>query len=290
MARISVLVMGVALTCTVGAISILALQHNVDPTPSKPGPFAGTPTWIQDFSKVAGIDAKQWNIATPTLPIYNNEAQVYTDRASNIRIKDNTLILEAHREDFEGKRYTSARIDTKGHTSFTFGKIEITMKFPKGAGTWPAAWMLSSDQTYTKRLNPTEEDWAKPRFYMYDGELDIVETSGAHPNTIESTAHTYSKSHQKETILPGDPSGFHTYAILWTPTALAFTVDGILYHSLPKTSAKFQDWPFDQPMYLILNLAMGGLMGGEIDNHHDTWQLEIKKIAYYPYTGDQSIP
>lgn len=253
-----------------------------------PGVFAAEPSWLQDFTRAPDgpVDATIWNPATPELPIYNDEEQVYTPRPQNLRVKDGLLVIEARKEQLAGKAYTSGRLDTKGRQQFLYGKIEAVMKFPEGKGTWPAFWMLSASGKYTAALKPAEADWAQPRFYMHDGELDIVEFVGSNPGRIESSAHTFAKSHTRDTRIPGNAKGFHAYAIEWTPQTVAFTVDGKAYHRLQKSSDNPNVWPFDQPMYLILNLAMGGRMGGEIDaRNRSSWQLQVKQVAYYHYIG-----
>jgi beta-glucanase (GH16 family) len=267
--------------------------QTVPPSPQRtkiveePSLFATKPSWSQDFTKLRDgpVDTTLWNPATPETPIYNEEEQVYTDRQKNVRIANGRLVLEAHAEDLAGKHFTSGRLDTKGRQNFLYGKLEATMRFPEGKGTWPAFWMLSATGKYTAAFNPTEADWEQPRFYMHDGELDIVEYIGSKPKTVESSAHTFKKSDTKSAPIPGDHKGFHTYAIEWTPTSVNFTIDGKSYHQLNKPSDDPAEWPFDQPMYAILNLAMGGRMGGEIDTKHRSWQLQIKQVAYYPYLG-----
>jgi len=277
------------LLIAVGTYYILA-RHQPAKKVAPVALFSSQPSWRQDFTTAANgsVDPKIWNTATPNLPIYNNEQEVYTNRPQNVRIENGLLVLEAHAEQYAGKSYTSGRIDTNGLQSFLYGKIEATMKFPKGAGTWPAFWLLSSTNVYTKRLFPTDKDWANPRFYMHDGELDVAEQVGSNPDNIESTVHTFDKSDATSKAIPGDPNAFHTYTMSWTPNDLMFAVDGIVYHEYKKTSANPDKWPFDQPMYLILNLAMGGKMGGTIDaKTYQAWQLQVKDIAYFPYISNK---
>ncbi len=263
----------------------VALSQNKPENSPRQKPFVQNAEWVQDFSQQSGgaPDTDTWNIATPQTPIYNEESQTYTERPENLRIENGALTIEARKEKLGGRPYTSARLDTKGKKAFKYGKIEATVKLPVGQGTWPAIWLLSDSQTYTKRLAPTEKQWAEPRFYMHDGEIDIMEHVGADPRRIESTAHTFARSHQKSAVMSGDPTSFHTFGMEWTPDTLTFTVDGKAYHTLKKGSNNPDEWPFDQNMYLIINLAMGGRMGGEIDDNHGPWKMYVKKIAYYPY-------
>ncbi|HEX8762935.1 MAG TPA: glycoside hydrolase family 16 protein, partial [Candidatus Saccharimonadales bacterium] len=151
----------------------MALRQSQPENSPRPKPFASTASWTVDFSKQpsGAPDSQTWNIATPDTPIYNEEAQIYTARPQNIRIENGALVIEAKREDLQGRRYTSARIDTQKKQTFKYGRFEITAKLPVGQGTWPALWLLSNTKIYTKRLNPTERQWAEPRFYMHDGEI-----------------------------------------------------------------------------------------------------------------------
>ena len=234
-------------------------------------------------------DGGIWNFSTPETTTHNDEEQVYTSRSNNVRIENGRLILEAHREAYAGREYTSASIDTKNRFKLRYGKLEARMKMPKGAGTWPAFWMLANDQIYTGRLNPSDEDWQQERFYMRDGEIDIVEHTGTYPSLVESTTHSFLASDERSTSLPSATDTFHTYGVLWTPDNITFTIDGKGYHTVSKTSASSEQWPFDQYMYVILNLAMGGEMGGTIDAASSLWRLEVERVTYYRYTGPGAI-
>ena len=100
--------------------------------------------WEQDFSLSSSLDSSFWNIATPSLPIYNGEAQKYYNQSSNVRIEGGHLVLEAHKA-ADGS-YSSGRVDTKGRKAIDQGsRVEARMKLPKGRGTWPAFWMLSGN-------------------------------------------------------------------------------------------------------------------------------------------------
>jgi beta-glucanase (GH16 family) len=305
------LVIGSVVLTVIGA-SALALLPGEDPKPAqsttkpkvaaaktpvqKPAPaptpvpppkplFAAAPAWQQDFATMPNgqPDKSVWNISAADTPIYNDEEQVYTNRSRNTRIENGKLILQAYREDHAGKSYTSGRIDTKDRFKFTYGKLEANIKVPKGSGTWPAFWLLSNDQIHTNKLRPTESDWEQPRFYMKDGEIDIMEHAGRWPNTIETTAYSFLKTDEKSTELPSATDQFHVYALEWLPDRLVFTIDGKAVHTISKTSNDPNAWPFDHNMYIILNLAMGGEMGGAIDQANSQWRMEVSRISYYPY-------
>ncbi|HEX8763464.1 MAG TPA: family 16 glycosylhydrolase, partial [Candidatus Saccharimonadales bacterium] len=110
---------------------------------------------------------------------------------------------------------------------------------------------------------------------------------GADPRRVESSVHTYARSFQKSAVMNGNPTDYHRFGLEWTPETLTFTVDGNVYHTVKKASNNPDEWPFDQEMYLIINLAMGGRMGGEIDDSHSLWTMQVKNIAYFPYISPQ---
>ncbi len=248
-------------------------------TPGSTSP--ATLVWEQDFSRTNSIDPAFWNIATSTLPIYNGEQQRYVNSTENVRIANGALILEAHKKT---NGYTSGRIDTKGRRAIEVGsRVEARMKLPKGIGTWPAFWMLSGNQVHTSKLNPTDADWAKPRFYLWDGELDIMEAYGSLPGVLEATTHTYAKTRAGAVVRSDSSSVYHTYWMEWRADKLTFGVNNTIMFTHAKTSDAVSDWPFtaDNKYYLILNLAMGGSGGGSIiQAAGDNWKLELASVKY----------
>lgn len=238
--------------------------------------------WQQDFSTHNNqLDARYWNVATSTLPIYNQEKQVYSSSSENVRITDGKLILEARQN---GNSLTSGRVDSKGKFIVESGsRLEASIKLPKGKGTWPAFWLLSENQIHTTKLAPSDEDWQKPRFYLWDGEIDVMEAYGNYPGSVEATVHTLAKSTSKTKAIPDTSETFHTYWFEWQKDKLIFGVDGNTYHTYVK-SPGVDRWPFteDNKFYVIFNLAMGGTGGGQIVNSiDDNWQMEVQHIKYY---------
>ncbi|MEJ2162305.1 MAG: glycoside hydrolase family 16 protein [Robiginitalea sp.] len=182
----------------------------------------------------------------------NEEEQVYT--RSNHRLEDGYLIITARKSD---SVYTSTRITTQGKMDFQYGRLEARAKIPTGKGVWPAIWMLGS--------NIGEVGW--PRC----GEIDVLEYVGKEPGRIFTTLHTsdsYGNSvNTKKTGIPDIEEGFHIYAMEWDPEKIRFFVDGELLYTFAPEERTEEVWPFDQPFYLILNLAIGGKFGGpEIDD------------------------
>lgn len=276
--------------------------------PASKGEFTAEPEWRQDFTKMANgpVDTSVWHFDTnPEVPAYNDEAQGYSDSAEYVRIEDGNLVIQAKKQPFTypdgpSYQYTSGRIDTHASFTFTYGKIEATMKMPEGAGAWPAFWMLSANNPYTAAGR-----WNEAGFYAKDGELDVVEWYGHAPSMVEGTVHTYQTAKDEDNdgkrdadarhvkneqqVAVADASGaFHTYGAEITPDKITWTVDGTSYHTFKKSSDNTDEWPFtaENRFYVILNLAMGGTGGGPIDDSKAAaWKLYVKDVAYFPYTG-----
>ena len=187
----------------------------------------------------------------------NGEAQVYTDLPQNARQEEGLLVIEAKKESNEqgGFEFTSARLKTQGLKTFQYGRIEARLKVPAGAGFWPAFWMLGS--------NIDQVGWPD------SGEIDIMEYVGKEPNLIMGTLHgpgysgalgLTSRSVQDYPIA----DEFHTYAIEWNQDQISWFYDDVEYHTLTRSDVGEERWVFDQPFFLILNLAVGGTLGGFI--------------------------
>ncbi len=264
------------------------------------GEFAATPSWEQDFSAMPDgpIDGRVWrHDLDPAVPGWNDERQGYTNREENVCIKGGMLVIEARRQSYQypgdpsGNRfeYTSARIDTLGRQDFLYGRTEAEIMLPAGRGTWPALWMLPSSNEATR--DATDAMWEKDgRLYLRNGpEIDILEAAGGQPDRIESTVHTYDERGVStgHTTVAGSTKRFVTYAVEWTPQGLAFFADGRKYHEVTRPEGDNPDmWNADGAHYLILNLAMGGTMGGSISGN-GPWRMAVKSLKHYNYVGGQ---
>ena len=211
--------------------------------------------WSEEFEGTA-LSRDTWNFelgdGCPQLCGWgNNEVQVYT--RSNHRLEDGKLIITARKED---STYTSTRITTRDKMEFQYGRVEARAKLPAGTGVWPAIWLLGS--------NIGEVGW--PRC----GEIDIMEYVGKAPGEVHTSLHT-PDSHgntvnTRRTPLEGIEEGFHLYAVEWDPDRIEFFIDGRSVYTFAPEKRTEEIWPFDQPFYLIINLAVGGNFGGpEID-------------------------
>lgn len=272
------------------------LQQNPD--------FAKYPSWSQDFSDSATsiLDPSFWNVLVGPAQNSNKEQQYYTNDSSNLRIENGVLRLIATRKDMpQGYKYASARLETQGKKSFLYGRFDVDARVPQGVGTWPAVWLLPANDTYAKK-SPTTDVLR----YKNGGEIDILEAVGFQPNLIYGVAHTVSDIHDRSdgsgsygTIAVYNASReFNKYTLLWTPTKIIFAVNEKPYYTYERrVGADYTSWPFDQPFYLILNLAMGGTWGGMdiahypdngIDNNALPASLDVRSIRYYSYVGPKS--
>lgn len=210
--------------------------------------------WSDEFNAEGQPDPTRWGYEEGF--IRNREKQFYTRaRKENARIENGMLVIEARREDYKGAGYTSASLNTQGRMERVGGRFEIRAKLPTGRGTWPAIWMLGA--------NMKEVGWPAC------GEIDIMENVGFEPDVIHANIHTSAYNHVKRThkgnrIYVQKPhESFHVYAVEWRSDRLDFFVDGRKYFTFEKEDGGRDVWPFDQPHYLLLNLAIGGEWGGQ---------------------------
>lgn len=212
--------------------------------------------WNDEFDGDA-INRSDWTFDLGGGGWGNGEAQVYTDRPENARLEEGLLVIEGRKEpnDQGGFQFTSARLKTQGLKTFQYGRIEARLKVPAGAGTWPAFWMLGS--------NFDQVGWPDC------GEIDIMEYVGRDPTVVMGTLHGpgYSgalglKGNSLQDHAIADD--FHTYAIEWDEDHISWFFDDVEYHTLTRDDVGSERWVFDQPFFLILNLALGGTLGGFI--------------------------
>lgn len=243
------------------AFTSCAEDNKSEPTGVKPGTGTGTGdyelVWSDEFNYSGLPDSKKWSYDTGENASGwgNNEAQHYTaDRLKNAEVKNGFLNITAVKEDFEGKKYTSARLITKGKGDWLYGKIEVRAKLPDGRGMWPAIWMLPTDWIYG--------GWPA------SGEIDIMENVGYDPYVIVGSAHTESYNHVKGTHKNGTIkiadcyTEFHNYIVEWEAKEYRVYVDDKLYFTFKNENTGYKAWPFDKRFHLLLNVAVGGNWGG----------------------------
>jgi beta-glucanase (GH16 family) len=262
--------------------------------------FSLYPSWSQNFAtNTSGkLDSKDWEVYQGPAQNSNNEAEYYTDSSTNLHIKNGALTLEATKQpEPQNYDYASARLDTDNKISFLYGRLDITAKLPDGVGTWPAAWLLPANNTY-ENLSPASDSTR----YLNGGEIDMVEEVGFNPNVEYGIVHTLADLSNPNGVgsysvvyVPNNNVSYNKYSLLWTPSSITFEVNDQPFYTYNKsTGADYTTWPFDQPFYLILDLAIGGVWGGEdvnqfppsgIDNSIFPATMDISSIYYYNYVG-----
>lgn len=229
--------------------------------------------WADEFDYAGLPDPEKWTYEVGR--IRNREWQYYTyGRLENARVADGVLTITARRDNFEGENITSASLTTRGLYEFTYGRIEVRAKVPGGRGTWPAAWMLGT--------TTSGESW--PRI----GEIDVMENVGFEPDRFHFTVHTEQYNHMRGTqatnsVVADDPAAFHVYAVDWNRERIRFFFDGQQVHEFANDGSGVAAWPFDRPMYLILNLAIGGTWGGQkgVDEQIFPAEYQIDYVRIY---------
>lgn len=209
--------------------------------------------WGDEFSYKGLPNPAKWRYDTGGHGWGNNELQYYTfHKTRNARVQNGYLIIEAHKEQMGKNAYSSARLVTKGTFDWTYGRIDIKAKIPKGVGTWPAIWMLGS---------------ATPLKWPNDGEIDIMEHVGWDQGNIHASIHTKAYNHisrtqKTDSIQVNDCSNaFHIYSMEWSKEKINVLVDGKSYFEFSNPHKTSDEWPFDKPFHLLLNIAVGGFWG-----------------------------
>lgn len=231
--------------------------------------------WSDEFNG-SEINTNYWTFETGSHGWGNQELQNYTN-GNNAEIVDSVLILTARKvnDNMQPGSYTSTRMISRGKKEFQYGKMEIRAKLPSGVGIWPAIWMLGS--------NFTSVGWPAC------GEMDIMEYVGYQPNTVHATVHTPSgygsNGNGNSMIVETCEEEFHVYGMIWTEKEIIFYVDepANRIHTYSPPVKTLQNWPFDQPAFFILNIAVGGTWGGAegIDNSIFPQTMEIDYVRVY---------
>jgi hypothetical protein len=177
----------------------------------------------------------------------NSELEYYTSRTDNAFVANGLLHIVARKEAYNSASYTSARLKSQGLFCFKYGRLEWRARLPQGTGFWPALWLLGT--------NISSIGW--PRC----GEIDVMENKGSSPFTVQASLHSGSDETGYYNFVEGGAvTNFHTYTLDWTTNAVLLYVDGHLYQTQTRWSSSFgaYPFPFNQPFFLVMNLAVGG--------------------------------
>ena len=246
--------------------------NTITNNPTQSYSFNNELVWSDEFDQDGPVSQDKWNVET--IPPnngswWNGELQFYTDKEDNIIVEEGLLKITAKYESFEGKNYTSARINSQDKFEFTYGRVEMRAKLPNWEGMWPAFWLLDA--------NIDDIGWPNC------GELDILEhgdyvkdSTSNDPGLISSAVHYGPQDYSRQTTnVPGKiffDTGqerfirsekiiekpfeeYHTYSMQWAPDKIQFFIDDEMHLEFPMQS---QHSPFDKPFFLLLNLAVGG--------------------------------
>jgi beta-glucanase (GH16 family) len=231
--------------------------------------------WSDEFDQNGLPDDKKWNYDTGGQGWGNNELQFYTaKRPENARVENGMLIIEARKEKWQNRDYTSARLITKGKADWKYGRIEVRAKIPRGLGSWPAIWMLGS---------------TTPLKWPDDGEIDIMEHVGYNQGFVHASVHTKKFNHtigtqKTDTIFVKDVSEqFHVYGVEWDAETVKVSLDGKPYFEFKNDHSGYEAWPFDNKMHLLLNIAVGGNWGGQkgVDPSIYPIRMEVDYVRVY---------
>ena len=249
----------------------------VPPVVTGPAPASYRLVWADEFDTAGLPDSTRWAYDTERNRAgwYNNELQYYAAaRADNSVVSGGRLRITARREslssaaDWGGQRYTSTRLITRGKAAWTYGFFEIRAKLPCGRGTWPAIWMLGTGGVWPD-----------------DGEIDIMEQVGSNPSRVFGTVHTLGGSggagQGAATQVSDACTAFHDYQLHWTADEIAIGIDGVVHFRYPNPRSGRRFWPFDAPQYLVLNIAIGGVLGGTVDDGIFPVTMEVEHVRVW---------
>ena len=229
-------------------------------------PLDGDDSWI-DQSKPVRVAAEILKEGSETRRTFNEWLDRLAELAKSFKGSD-------------GKIY-SGRVYAKVKRGWTYGYIEGRIKLPKGKGTWPAFWMMPVNF----------------RSWPADGEIDIMEEVGYHPNYVSSSLHANAHVHSNgtqvthEMLCEGAEDDYHVYGIEWTADRITTYVDGQLQLEYANRGLGRDDWPYDAPFYIILNLAWGGDWGGAkgVDEGALPAEMLVDYVRVYQKSGSTAI-
>lgn len=249
--------------------------------------------WSDEFDS-STINTNTWRFDTGNSRGWGNrELEYYTSRPENAFVSNGVLHIVALREPYNGFQFTSARIKSSGHFFKKYGRFEFRAKLPAGKGYWPALWMMPEDRVYG--------GWPA------SGEIDVMENRGSNTTMVLGTIHFggpprgHDQSHGPHFNFDNGDSvtNFHVYAVEWATNSIRWYVDDRLYEthtnwwsSSNRTNGAVRNpypAPFDQPFYVIMNLAIGGNFGGNPDETTAfPGEMQVDYVRVYDWSDTAS--
>lgn len=226
--------------------------------------FQGNPDWTMIFDdefNTDGVpDVNKWKIDPQPKGWINGEQEVYTDAThDNARVRNGNLVITGKKDYPNGtttEPWSSARLITQNKMDFQYGKVDVRARLPRARGSWPAIWLMPTTSAYGA--------WPK------SGELDIMEHVGNNFGTVLATVHTQNRNWTNggqvsaSKVIPDVDTVYHVYSMEWNADSIEFRYDNLHVLTYPNPHTDWKDWPFDQKFFLILNISIGGGMGGTI--------------------------
>lgn len=237
--------------------------------------------WSDEFNG-SSINPSTWtyDIGNGSGGWGNNELEYYTSDSANSYVSGGRLHIVALKQSDGGQNYTSARMKSESLFSFQYGRIEWRAQLPNGAGFWPALWMLGT--------NITTIGWPDC------GEIDVMENAGSNLGSVQGSLHSGSDETAAYNFLNGDSvTNFHTYTLDWATNAILFYVDGHLYESQTNWSSSVGPYPtpFNQPFFIIMNVAVGGnYLGNPSTNTINAGSFPGEMLVDYVRIFNQTAP
>ncbi|OGX84571.1 hypothetical protein BEN47_16010 [Hymenobacter lapidarius] len=231
--------------------------------------------WSDEFNG-SSLDQTKWGYDLGGNGWGNNELQNYTNSNDNSFVNGGNLTIQARRQQSGSNAYTSARLLTKGKQTFVYGRIDTRAKIPKGKGVWPAIWMLGADID--------QNNWPKC------GEIDIMELRGSRPKELLPTMHFADGAGARRlkgttnTVAVDLSEDYHIYSVVRSKDQIRMFLDGQLYYTFGTADTAGASYPFNNPFFMILNVAVGGDFDGNPDaSTVFPQQMQVDYVRYYQY-------
>ena len=232
--------------------------------------------WSDEFRVDGRPDPEKWSFEVGA-HWHNREEQAYTDTIGNAFVRDGQLHIKAVKERYEDREYTSARMVTYPHAAWQYGYFEVRAKLPDAVGSWPAIWLMPVSSKEGVR-------------WPLCGEIDMMEHTMLEPDVMVYSLHSEKINHTRPDVKqrstrvpkPGATGAFHTYGLEWTKDAVSYLFDGTEVCRYDRNGTQdIEDWPFDQPFFLILNVAVGGFMGGPVQDADFPCEMIVDHVRVY---------
>ena len=241
--------------------------------------------WNDEFSDEGSPDSSKWHhqiIPPNNGSWFNNEKQHYTNNIKNSYVSDGTMkiksIKEIYNVDGSIKNYTSARLNSK--FAFQYGRVDVKAKLPSFKGTWPAIWTLGTNiNELGNYFGNTVGNVGWPKC----GEIDIMEQNGWDKKELIGHFHWGNtntgkyENYGSKTFIENSTDEFHVYSLEWTKDYLKILVDNKEFLIMDNTASV----PYDNPHYILLNIAMGGNLGGAIEESFSSDIMEIDYVRIF---------